>query len=57
MVSGLGKTLGIVGFAAGFAFPGAFLGAAAGTAGAARLSSSPRTHPHQLRCNAYGRIS
>ena len=38
--SGLGKTLGIVGFAAGFAFPGAFLGAAAGTAGAARLSAA-----------------
>ena len=38
--SRLGKTLGIVGFAAGFAFPGAFLGAAAGTAGAARLSAA-----------------
>ena len=38
--SGLGKTLGIVGFAAGFAFPGAFLGAAAGTAGAVRLSAA-----------------
>lgn len=38
--SGLGKTLGIVGFAAGFAFPSAFLGAAAGTAGAARLSAA-----------------
>ena len=38
--SGLGKTLGIVGFVAGFAFPGAFLGAAAGTAGAARLSAA-----------------
>lgn len=38
--SSLGKTLGIVGFAAGFAFPGAFLGAAAGTAGAARLSAA-----------------
>lgn len=38
--SGLGKTLGIVGFAAGFAFPGAFLGAAAGTAVAARLSAA-----------------
>ena len=38
--SGLGKTLGIVGFVAGFAFPGAFLGAAAGTAGAVRLSAA-----------------
>ena len=37
---GLGKVLGIAGFAAGFAFPGAFLGAAAGTAGAARLSAA-----------------
>lgn len=38
--SGLGKVLGIAGFAAGFAFPGAFLGAAAGTTGAVRLSAA-----------------
>lgn len=37
--SGLGKVLGIAGFAAGFAFPGAFLGAA-GTTGAVRLSAA-----------------